>query len=209
MRLRNVKNASNIISDSMYSISEPKQYKGRFKDIFNNNNPIHIEIGMGKGNFIIDKAKKNPNINFIGIEKYASVAVRAIQKLEQEQLDNLKIIVIDALELNEVFDHEIDTIYLNFSDPWPKTRHAKRRLTSHIFLKIYDDVFKSTKRIVQKTDNIKLYASSIVSLSTYGYTIVDATLDLHSLDIDNSLTEYEEKFTRIGVKINYLEAIKK
>lgn len=209
MRLRNVKNASNIISDSMYSISEPKQYKGRFKDIFNNNNPIHIEIGMGKGNFIIDKAKKNPNINFIGIEKYASVAVRAIQKLEQEQLDNLKIIVIDALELNEVFDHEIDTIYLNFSDPWPKTRHAKRRLTSHIFLKIYDDVFKSTKRIVQKTDNIKLYASSIVSLSTYGYTIVDASLDLHSLNIDNSLTEYEEKFTRIGVKINYLEAIKK
>ena len=164
---------------------------------------------MGKGNFIIDMAKKNPNINFIGIERYESVLCRAIEKLEMEQLDNVKIICIDALGLGDIFAGDIDTIYLNFSDPWPKKRHAKRRLTSHVFLPIYDNVFKDEKIIIQKTDNVGLFESSIVSLSTYGYVIEDISLDLASTDKENSLTEYEAKFMSQGIKINYLKARKK
>ena len=208
MRLRNVKNAHEILEQSDYVIKNPKELKGRFKTIFNNTNPIRLEIGMGKGQFIINMAKKYPNINFIGVEKYESVLVRAVQKIEEEQIDNLKFICIDAKELNEVFDHEIDTLHLNFSDPWPKNRHADRRLTSHIFLKIYDDIFIGDKKIIQKTDNIVLFASSLSSLSTYGYTLERVSLDLHNEDIDNVKTEYEEKFSDLGFKINYLEARK-
>jgi len=210
MRLRNVKNARDIVANSSYVIKNPSNYKGKYNScIFHNDNPIYLEIGMGKGNFIIDKARKNPNINFIGVERYESVVCRALEKLENEKLDNVKIIVIDAIDLINVFDHEISTIYLNFSDPWPKKRHAKRRLTSHIFLKVYDDIFKNVPSIIQKTDNTGLFASSIVSLSTYGYTINNVTLDLANENIDNSLTEYEEKFMKQGIKINYLEATKK
>lgn len=208
MRLRNVKNAHEILRQSNYVIKNPKEYKGKFKIIFNNEAPIRLEIGMGKGQFIINMAKKYPNINFIGVEKYESVLVRAIQKLNDEKIDNLKFICIDAKELNEVFDHEIDTLHLNFSDPWPKKRHADRRLTSHIFLSIYDDIFVGDKKIIQKTDNIVLFASSLSSLSTYGYILEKVSLDLHNEEIDNVKTEYEEKFSGLGFKINYLEATK-
>lgn len=210
MRLRNVKNAREIVESSSYVINEPTKYKGVYNElVFKNFNPIHLEIGMGKGNFIIDMAKKNPNINFIGIERYESVLCRAIEKLEMEQLDNVKIICIDALGLGNIFAGDIDTIYLNFSDPWPKKRHAKRRLTSYVFLPIYDNVFKDEKIIIQKTDNVGLFESSIVSLSTYGYVIEDISLDLANTDKENSLTEYEAKFMSQGIKINYLKARKK
>lgn len=210
MRLRNVKNAREIVDNSSFVVHNPEEYKGKYnKEVFNNDNPIHLEIGMGKGNFIIDKAIKNPNINFIGVERYESVLCRALEKLEDKQLPNVKIICVDAINLGDIFDKEIDTIYLNFSDPWPKKRHAKRRLTSHVFLPVYDKIFKGDKTIIQKTDNVGLYESSLVSLSTYGYTILEMSLDLASTGMENSLTEYEAKFMSQGIKINYLKAFKK
>lgn len=209
MRLRNVKDAKDIVNNSKYVINNPQEYKGSFSKLFNNSNPISLEIGMGKGDFIINMAIKNPDINFIGLEKYQSIIVRATQKLENLNLNNLKLICMDAKELNEVFAKEIDTIYLNFSDPWPKKRHAKRRLTSDTFLPIYDSIFKKDKRIVQKTDNVGLFEYSIVSLSNYGYVIKDISLDLHNTLKENVMTEYEKKFSSQGIKINYLEAIKK
>ena len=209
MRLRNVKNAKDIVKNSKFVVQNPSEYKGKYNEIFGNNNPIHLEIGMGKGNFILDKARKNPNINFIGLEKYDSIVCRALEKAEVEQPSNLKIMCIDALELSDIFDKEISTIYLNFSDPWPKKRHAKRRLTSHVFLPVYDLIFKDEKMIVQKTDNVGLFESSIVSLSTYGYVIEEISLDLASTGMENSLTEYEAKFMSLGTKIKYLKATKK
>lgn len=209
MRLRNVKNALEIVKNSRYVITNPQEFKGKYNTVFDNNNPIHLEIGMGKGNFIIDMAKRFPDINFVGVEMYESVLCRAIEKLNNEDLDNVKIICIDAHGLNTVFDKEISTIYLNFSDPWPKKRHAKRRLTSHVLLPIYDNLFKGDKIIEQKTDNVGLFESSIVSLSTYGYVIEDISLDLAATGRENSLTEYEAKFMEQGIKINYLKARKK
>lgn len=208
MRLRNVKNAYDIVNNSEYTVKEPEKMKGKYKILFNNNNPIHLEIGMGKGNFIIGMAESNPDINFIGVEKYESVMVRAIQKLEEKKLPNLKLICYDAKTINEVFDHEIETLYLNFSDPWPKTRHEKRRLTSPNFLKLYDDIFIGEPHIIQKTDNIGLFGYSLSSLSMYGYTLNKVSLDLHNEDIFNVETEYEHKFSELGTKINYLNAVK-
>lgn len=210
LRLKNVKNASNIIKGSEYIILNPNDYKGKWNKLFENQNPINIEIGMGKGDFIIEMAKKNPNVNFIGIEMFDSVMVRAVQKLENQNFDNLKLIRMDATYINDVFDREIDTIYLNFSDPWPKKRHEKRRLTSHEFLKRYDLIFKGSKNIIQKTDNIGLFAFSIQSLSTFGYVLNFVTLDLHQTKTeDNVMTEYEKKFVSNGVKICMLKATKK
>lgn len=209
MRLRNVKNANLIIVNSDYVIKDEKKYIGKYKDIFKNNNKINIEIGMGKGDFIIGMARKYPDINFIGIEKYESVIVRAVEKLEGVSLPNLKLIRMDALEIDEVFDREIDTIYLNFSDPWPKTRHEKRRLTSDIFLSKYDKIFIGDSKIIQKTDNIGLFAYSIENLSKNGYIFNKVSLNLDNEDIDNVETEYEKKFKSMKVKINYLNAIKK
>ena len=208
MRLRNVKNAKTIVENSDYVINNPEDYIGNYNSIFNNENPINIEIGMGKGDFIIGMAKKYPNINFIGIEKYESVMVRAIEKLEGIKLDNLKLIRMDAIEIDKVFNKEINTLYLNFSDPWPKKRHAKRRLTSSIFLSLYDKIFIGIPHIIQKTDNINLFASSIESLSKYGYTLEKISLDLKNEEIDNVVTEYENKFMSMGTKINYLNAKK-
>jgi len=208
MRLRNVKNAAFIVDNSDYVINNPEEYIGKYKELFNNNNPINIEIGMGKGDFIIDIKEKYPNINFIGIEKYESVMVRAIEKLVDKSLPNLKLIRMDATYIDRVFNKEINTIYLNFSDPWPKKRHAKRRLTSSIFLSLYDKVFESIPHIIQKTDNIGLFAYSLESLSKYGYILDKVSLDLENEDIDNIVTEYENKFMNMGVKINYLDAKK-
>lgn len=208
MRLRNVKNAGEIVNNSAYIIKDEKSKKGSYKDIFANDNPIHIEIGMGKGDFIIGMAEKYPDINFIGIEKYESVMVRAIQKLEDLNIPNLKLIRMDASEIDEVFDHEIDTIYLNFSDPWPKARHAKRRLTSPSFLDAYEKVFSGNPHIIQKTDNIGLFGYSLSSLSQNGYTLEEVSLDLASTEIPNVCTEYEKKFMALGTKINYCNAVK-
>ena len=209
MRLRNVRNAKEIVNNSDYVVHNPQDWKGKYSELFGNNNPIHLEVGMGKGDFIINMALKYPEINFIGLEKYESIVCRAIQKLENKEIKNLKLIVIDALELGNIFDKEIECLYLNFSDPWPKKRHARRRLTSEVFLPIYDEIFKGEKLIIQKTDNVGLFESSIVSLSTYGYTLEDVCLDLSNSDRDNVETEYESKFKAQGIKINYLRSRKK
>mgnify|MGYP000139353080 FL=1 len=209
MRLRNVKGAKEIIDNSPYIIKNPIDYKGDYQKIFENNNPIHIEIGMGKGDFIIENAKKYPNINFIGIEKFDSVIVRAVQKLENEEIPNLKLIKIDANEIDDVFDKEISVIYLNFSDPWPKARHAKRRLSSEIFLNKYDSVFIDKKRIIMKTDNRKLFEYSIKSFTDYGYKIEDISLNLYEDDIKNNVpTEYETRFHNRGCLIYKVDVSK-
>ncbi len=208
MRLRNLKNKDLIIQECEFLIREPEEYKGKYKELFPNDNPIHLEVGMGKGTFIYNMAKAFPEINFIGIEKYENVLARAIAKME-EVPNNLKIMNYDAINLDKIFDKEIDTLYLNFSDPWPKKRHERRRLTSVDFLKVYDKIFESEKKIVQKTDNIGLFAYSLKSLNNYGYVFEDVCLDLHNSDIFNIKTEYEEKFSNLGFKINYLKATKK
>lgn len=207
MRLRNLKDKDLILSNCSYLVLDPFGYKGKWQSVFLNTNPIHVEIGMGKGDFIYQMALKYPTINFIGIEKYSGVIARAIKK-HPEALANLRIINMDALSLQDVFDKEIDTIYLNFSDPWPKNRTEKRRLTSDIFLKLYENTFKNKKRIVMKTDNIGLFSYSLVSLSEFGYTLKNVSLDLANSDIPNIPTEYETKFMNEGIRINYLEAEK-
>ena len=209
MRLKNVKGANEIIIKGRYYIEDPYINKGNWNKVFNNDNPIYIEIGIGKGKFIVENALKYPNINFIGIEKYDSVLVRAIQKSNELELNNLKLVRMDAKRIEEVFDHEVDRIYLNFSDPWPKDRHYKRRLTSYVFLDKYEHIFKNNKYIIMKTDNINLFNFSLESLTNHGYNIEFMTNDLHSLnDADNIMTEYEEKFSNKGIKINKLIARK-
>ena len=201
MRLRNVRGASEVIENSIYVIKNYEGYKGKFNTIFLNSNPIHIEIGMGKGDFIINMAKKYPNINFIGIEKYDSVLVRAIEKIDDVIL-NLRFIRMDATNIEDIFYKEVETIYLNFSDPWPKKRHSDRRLSSEKFLKRYDSLFKSDKKIIMKTDNIKLFEFSIESFTNYNYKIQEISLDLYNDDIkDNVQTEYERKFHDKGYPI--------
>jgi tRNA (guanine-N7-)-methyltransferase len=209
VRLRNVKGAKEIIESSNYVVLDYKEYRGNYNKLFKNNNPIYVEIGMGKGKFIIDNAMKYPNINFIGIEKYDSVVVRAIQKLEDKDIPNLKIIRMDALEITDVFDKEVSRIYLNFSDPWPKDRHEHRRLSSDIFLKKYDLIFKDNKNIVMKTDNRNLFEYSVKSFVNYGYKINDISLDLHQANYpDNIMTEYEEKFVSKGSPIYMIDVSK-
>lgn len=208
MRLRNVKGASSIIENSIYVIKNYKEYKENYNSIFNNNNPIHIEIGMGKGDFIINMAKKYPNINFIGIEKFDSVLVRAIEKLE-EDISNLRFIRMDATEIEDVFYKEIDTIYLNFSDPWPKNRHEDRRLTSQKFLNRYDNLFIKDKTIIMKTDNRKLFEFSVICFTNKGYKIEELSLDMYDDVIENNVqTEYEKKFHEKGLPI-YRIVVKK
>ena len=210
MRLKHVKGASEEIEKCSYVVHNFKDYKGHFNKLFGNDNPIHIEIGMGKGKFIIENAQKYPNINFIGIEKYDSVLVRAVQKLENLDLPNLRLIRCDANYINDIFDKEITTIYLNFSDPWPKARHERRRLTSINFLEKYDSIFESNKTIIQKTDNRNLFEFSIKSFTDYGYNIDLISLNLHEdTYIDNIETEYEEKFVSRGSIIYKVEVSKK
>ena len=202
MRLKNVKGANEIIVKGTYFVLEPYQYKGRWNEYFGNDKPICVEIGMGKGDFIIENAIRYKDINFIGIEKYDSVLVRAIEKCDLLELSNIYFIREDAMEIEKIFDLEIDKIYLNFSDPWPKERHAKRRLTSPVFLSKYDQIFKNSKIIQMKTDNRKLFEYSLKSLVENGYKIDEINLDLYEDNIeDNVPTEYETKFVRIGKKI--------
>ena len=209
MRLRNIKNKEEIINNSKYIIINPKEYKGKWKTVFNNDNPIYIEIGMGKGNFILKNALKYKDINFIGIEKFDTVIAKAIKKVNEYDLPNLKLIRMDAKELNEVFYHDIDLIYLTFSNSWPKDRHAKRRLTHENFLKIYDNLFKDKKRITLKTDNKGLFEYSLTSLSNYGYILKKVNVDLHnSLECDIITTEYEDKFVSLNKSIYKLECEK-
>ena len=204
MRLKHIKDADKIINRSTYIIENPEEYKGLWNKLFNNDNNIEIEIGTGKGKFIIEKALQNPNINFIGIEKYDSPLVGAVKKLEELDINNLRLICYDALTIDSIFDREISKIYLNFSDPWPKKRHTKRRLTSNRFLEKYDLIFKDTKRIEIKTDNDDLFNYSCESLTKYGYKIIEKDTN-HISDIT---TEYEDKFMNIGKNINYISVVK-
>lgn len=212
MRLRKVKNAYEKLLACNAFIENPKDNKGNWKKVFNNTNPIHIEIGCGKGQFIIELAKRNPNINYIAIEKYDSVLLRASEKATVENLDNLKLAMIDANTINEYFDlKEVNRIYLNFSDPWPKTCHAKRRLTSSLFLNQYKEILADDGELHQKTDNRGLFEYSLESFNQNGWCLKHISLDLHKDNEkypDNITTEFEDKWSKLG-PIYRLEAYKK
>lgn len=204
MRLRNIPGAGDVIDASPYVIHEPKSQKGAYKEIFGNDHPIHVEIGMGKGKFIVQMAKLHPEINYIGMERYSSVLLRALQKLDalEEVPQNLRFMCVDAKELTEFFEkEEIDRIYLNFSDPWPKDRHAKRRLPSKEFLALYDQVLKKEGTLEFKTDNRGLFDFAVNELPLAGWKALEITYDLHAderLNAGNVMTEYEEKFSSKG-----------
>lgn len=209
MRQRNVKNKKEIIENCELVISKPEQYKGKWEQVFHNEHPIYIEIGMGKGDFIRENALKYPYINFIGIEKYDSIMALAIKKIDGYDIPNLRLIRMDALNIDSVFYKEIGKIYLNFSDPWPKPRHAKRRLTSKEFLDKYDKVFQGEKVIEMKTDNRALFEFSLISFTSKKYQIDDICLDLHhSYYEDNIMTEYEQKFYNENRIIYYIKVVK-
>lgn len=202
MRLRNIKGAENTVTNSILVEQEPEKNKGEWHRIFSNNNPIHMEIGMGKGQFITKLAEKNPNINYIGMEKYSSVLLRALQKLGDTTPENLRFICEDARTITEMFgEGEVNRIYLNFSDPWPKDRHAKRRLPSREFLKKYDLILSEEGHLEFKTDNSDLFQFALEELEPAGWYIVEMTKDLHhdsKMAEGNVMTEYEEKFSAIG-----------
>lgn len=209
MRLKKVPGALERIEASDEVIKEGNEYRGHYDSLFPKKQPIHIEIGIGKGKFITEMAELHQEINYIGIEKYDSVLIRALEKQEEKQLSNLRLMRLDAEKIADVFDHEIERIYLNFSDPWPKKRHAKRRLTSPEFLKAYDMIFKNTKEIIMKTDNRKLFEYSIMSFTDYGYHIEEISLNLYEEEMpENVATEYETKFHNLGFPI-YRMVVKK
>lgn len=209
MRLRHKPYAMEMIENhSQFIIADPTAHKGSWQKLFGNDNPIHIEVGTGRGRFIYEMAKANPHINYIGIEKFSSVIVDALQKLIDEEVPNLKLINKDAKDLTVFFESgEIDRVYLNFSDPWPKARHEKRRLTYKSFLQNYEQVLVKGGEIHFKTDNQGLFEYSLISISNYGMLLQYISLDLHNSDFEgNIMTEYEEKFSSKGNRIYRVEA---
>ena len=208
MRRRNVRNAHERILKYENIILHPTEVLD-VNSMFEKTQPIHLEIGMGKGNFIIEHAKRNPHINYIGFEKYESVILQALVKLEDLDLPNLKLICADATNLTKLFaENTIDKIYLNFSDPWPKLRHAKRRLTSPSFLKIYESITKNPTTIEFKTDNRGLFEYSLVTFNETKYKFNELSLDLHKDKEDIITTEYEDKFSSMGNPIYYIQVEK-
>lgn len=212
MRLRNVPGAREVMVESKYVFTEPGGMKGTWKEVFGNDNPVYIEIGMGKGRFITTLASMNPDINYVGIEKYSSVLLRAVEKQNELQLDNLRFIRMDAELICEVFGREeVSGIYLNFSDPWPKDRHAKRRLTSRQFFERYNEILARDGRVEFKTDNRDLFDFSVEEVEEAGWKLDAVTYDLHSdkdLAEGNVMTEYEERFSAAGNPICKLIASK-
>ena len=202
MRLRNIPGADEAILNSEYCIKEPENNKGNWQSVFPSTQPLHIEIGMGKGRFIMDMAAAHPDINYLGIERYSSVLLRALQKMEETPMPNLRFICMDAADITEVFaKDEVSRIYLNFSDPWPKDRHAKRRLTSRQFFARYDAILKPDGRLEFKTDNQDLFNFSLEEIPEAGWHLDAFTRDLHQdavLNEGNIMTEYEEKFSSKG-----------
>ena len=202
MRLRNITGADVYIEQSEFVVQDFKGQKGNWKAVFTNENPIHIEVGMGKGRFLMDLAALNPNINYVGIEMYSSVLLRAVQKMEENTLENLRFIRMDAREIEEVFaKEEVDKIYLNFSDPWPKDRHAKRRLPSRQFLARFNNILKKDGNLEFKTDNRDLFDFAVEEVEPAGWKIDAITYDLHNdekMNQGNVMTEYEEKFSSKG-----------
>ena len=211
MRYNVVKNASSILESSEYLVKNPEKYKGNWKNVFNNNNPICLELGMGRGSFIIEMAKKYPNINFIGLELDKNQASTAVSKVKSTNLKNIKMICSDAKNIIDYFQKEIDTIYLTFSEPWPKKQDEKKRFTHVSYLKLYDRVFKKDKHIILKTDNKILFQSAIESLSDYWYTFRKVSLDLHNDErkIDNIMTDFEKQYYKQKRNIYYVDAFYK
>ena len=209
MRLRNVRGAREALQESDFTVNEPTEYRGKWLELFENNNPLHIEIGTGKGRFLMTLAEQNPDINYVGIEKFSSVLIRAIEKQRELALPNLYFIRMDAENIEEVFSEgEVDRIYLNFSDPWPKDRHAKRRLTSKQFFARYDKILDKNGRVEFKTDNRDLFDFSVESVKEAGWDLSAVTYDLHNSDMNegNIMTEYEIKFSEMGNPIHKLIA---
>lgn len=202
MRLRNVTGSREMIEESRFVVHEPAAWKGKWSDVFGNDGPIHIEIGMGKGRFLMNLAAANPDINYIGIEKYSTVLLRAVQKMEAQELSNVRLIRMEAEEICEVFDKgEVAKIYLNFSDPWPKDRHAKRRLPSRQFLARYHEILAADGRIEFKTDNAHLFDFALEEIAPAGWKLEAMTRDLHHDErmlVGNVMTEYEERFSSMG-----------
>lgn len=202
MRLRNIPGADKAIMESIYCMNDPENHKGKWQEIFPSSQPLHIEIGMGKGRFLMDLASANPNINYIGIERYSSVLLRALQKMELTPLINLKFICADAAKITDIFaPEEVSRIYLNFSDPWPKDRHAKRRLTSREFFARYDLILSKDGHVEFKTDNQDLFTFSLEEIPNAHWHLDTFTRDLHHdpvLNEGNIMTEYEEKFSSLG-----------
>jgi len=203
-----IKDANLIVKNSKYVVDNPEKYKNKWNDFFGNKNPISIELGMGRGDFIIEMAKLNPNTNFIGIEINDSQMVNAIKNLESLKLPNLKLINMDASNLLNIFGKEIDTIYLTFSEPWPKKIDEKKRFTHESYLKIYDRIFKKDKHIILKTDNKGFFGYSLETLSGYWYSFKRVSLDLHNDErpIQTCLTNYEKQYIKEGRPIYYLDA---
>lgn len=215
MRLRNIPGAKDAIEESRYVVHEVQEKKGAWSAVFGNGNPIHIEVGMGKGRFIMDMAERNPQVNYVGIEMYDSVLLRALQKMrereeEGRELKNLFFIRMDARELPAVFEKgEVEKVYLNFSDPWPKERHAKRRLTSRQFLARYQQILPDSGIVEFKTDNRPLFEFSLEEAEAAGWKLLAYTFDLHhneEMMKGNVMTEYEEKFSSQGNPIHKLIA---
>ena len=202
MRLKNVPGAREAIAASDLVIKDVESLKGKWREFWGNDKEIHIEVGMGKGKFMMGMAKAHPDINYIGIEMYSSVLYRAVQKLELEPLENLRYILLDAKDIANVFEKgEVDRIYLNFSDPWPKDRHAKRRLPSRQFLARFNQILKEGGVIEFKTDNKDLFAFAEEEVEPAGWKILEITYDLHNdekMVEGNIMTEYEEKFSSMG-----------
>ena len=203
-----IKDAEKILQRSNYVVSNPKSYKNKWNDLFGNKNPIHLELGMGRGDFIINMAKQNPKINFIGLELNESQTAYAVQKINTQYIPNLKLICANANDLLEFFGKEIDTIYLTFSEPWPKPIDEKKRFTHINYLKMYDRIYKKDKHLILKTDNKVLFAYSLETLSSYWYEFKRVSMDLHhdERNIPNIMTDWEQKCFKDGKQIYYLDA---
>ncbi len=208
MRYNVVKNADEILNNSSYLIKNPEKYKGKWNTIFNNNKPICLELGMGRGSFIIEMAKRHPNINYIGLELDKSQTATAISNIRNDKIPNLRMICADARNIIEYFGKEIDTIYLTFSEPWPKKQDEKKRFTHESYLKLYDRIFKKHKHIILKTDNKILFASAMESLSQYWYSFDKVSLDLHNDErkIENVMTDFEKQYFKEHRNIYYVDA---
>lgn len=209
MRLRNKPGASEeLLKHPTIVIQQAEKVKGKWREIFGNDNPIHIEVGTGKGQFLTGMSQLHPNINYIGIEKYDSVIITALERIQEAGMSNLKLLNEDVVRLSEFFSNgEIERVYINFTDPWPKNRHEKRRLTHEGFLNLYEQVLRKNGEIHFKTDNQGLFEYSLHSFSKYGMILNNVSLDLHKSDIEgNVMTEYEQKFSAKGMRIYRCEA---
>lgn len=208
MRYNVVKDASQILESSNYLVKNPANYKNKWKDVFGNKNPICLELGMGRGSFIIEMARLHPNVNYIGLELDQNQTATALKNIRDLKLPNLKIICANAQNIIDYFGKEIDTIYLTFSEPWPKKGDEKKRFSSEVYLRLYDRIFRKHKHIIMKTDNKILFASALESMSNYWYTFTKVSMDLHNDErkIENIMTDFEKQYYKEKRQIYYVDA---